>query len=59
MNTGMLNGFAGVTQSVTTNGYETRHAISDLGYALKDCLNIFFTAIKNRFTKVNTVGSLA
>ena len=37
MNTGMLNGFAGVTQSVTTNGYETRHAISDLGYALKDC----------------------
>lgn len=37
MNTGMLNGFAGITQAVTTNGYETRNAISDLGYALKDC----------------------
>lgn len=47
-NTNMLNGFAGVQQTlcqgfsgvnsaITTNGYETRGAISDLGYRLQDC----------------------
>lgn len=47
-NTNMLNGFAGVQQtlcqgfagvnaSITTNGYETRNAITDLGYRLQDC----------------------
>lgn len=48
VNTGMLNGFAGANQTmvqgfsginstIVTNGYETRNAITDLGYALKDC----------------------
>lgn len=27
MNTGLLNGFAGVTDAITTNGYDTRNAI--------------------------------
>lgn len=27
MNTGMLNGFAGITNAITTSGYETRNAI--------------------------------
>jgi hypothetical protein len=37
VNTGMLNGFAGVERSILQNGYETRSAITDVGYALKDC----------------------
>lgn len=47
-NTNMLNGFAGVQQTlcqgfagvnsaIVTNGYETRGAITDLGYRLQDC----------------------
>lgn len=47
-NTNMLNGFAGVQQTlcqgfsgvnsaIATNGYETRGAITDLGYRLQDC----------------------
>lgn len=54
----LCQGFNGVNQGIVTNGYETRNAISDIGYRLQDCLNKFFIAIKNRFTKVNTVGSL-
>lgn len=30
-------GFAGLNTAIITNGYETRSAITDLGYALKDC----------------------
>lgn len=37
MNTGMLNGFAGITQSIMTNGYETRNAIQSLSSQLADC----------------------
>lgn len=37
MNTGMLNGFAGITQSVMTNGYEARNAIQSLSSQLADC----------------------
>ena len=37
VNTGMLNGFAGVERSIMQSGYETRGAITDVGYALKDC----------------------
>jgi hypothetical protein len=37
MNTGMLNGFAGITQSVMTNGYETRNAIQSLSSQLANC----------------------
>ena len=70
MNTGMLNGFSGVqqamcqgfsgiNQAITTNGYETRLGTQNLASQLADCLNKFFIAVKNKFTKVNTVGSLA
>lgn len=33
----LCQGFAGVNQSINTNGYETRGAINDLGYRLQDC----------------------
>jgi hypothetical protein len=33
----LCQGFAGVNQGITTNGYETRGAITDLGYRLQDC----------------------
>lgn len=70
MNTGMLNGFSGVQQTlcqgfsgvnhaIATNGYETRLGTQNLASQLADCLNKFFIAVKNKFTKVNTVGSLA
>lgn len=37
LNTNLCNQFAGVTNAITTGGYETRSAISDLGYRLQDC----------------------
>lgn len=46
MNTGMLNGFSGLTQSVMTSGYETRSAIASLSAALADCCCKTQTAIQ-------------
>ena len=37
MNTSLLNGFAGVNNSIMTNGYETRNAINGLSSQLADC----------------------
>ena len=58
MNTSLLNGFAGTNNAIMTNGYETRNAINNISAQLADCLNKFFIAVKNKFTKVNAVGSL-
>lgn len=33
----LCQGFSGVNQTINTNGYETRGAITDLGYRLQDC----------------------
>lgn len=33
----LCQGFNGVNLGLTTQGYETRNAITDVGYALKDC----------------------
>lgn len=64
MNTGMLNGFAGVQQTlcqgfggvntaITTSGYETRGAISDLGYRLQDCCCSIRNDISSGFAATN------
>ena len=37
MNTSLLNGFAGVNNSIMTNGYETRNAIQSVSSQLADC----------------------
>lgn len=37
MNTGMLNGFAGLHSAISTNGYETRDAIQGLSSQLASC----------------------
>lgn len=37
MNTGMLNGFAGVNTAIMTNGYETRDAINGVAAQLASC----------------------
>ena len=37
MNTSLLNGFAGVNNSIVTNGYETRNAIQGVSTQLADC----------------------
>lgn len=37
MNTSLLNGFAGVNNSIMTNGYETRNAINSVSSQLADC----------------------
>lgn len=47
MNTGMLNGFAGVTSAITTGGYDTRNAISDLSAQLASCCCNTQSAIKD------------
>lgn len=33
----LCQGFNSINQGLTTNGYETRNAISDVGYRLQDC----------------------
>ena len=65
----LCQGFSGVNQAIVTNGYETRLGVNslasqlaacccDIRAQLADCLKMFFKAIKNKFTKVNAVGSL-
>ena len=55
----LCQGFSGINQAITTNGYETRLGTQALASQLANCLNRFFIAIKNRLQKVNTVGSIA
>lgn len=45
MNTGLLNGFAGVNNSIMTNGYETRNAINGVASQLAGCCCDIRTAI--------------
>lgn len=45
MNTGMLNGFAGVNNAIMTNGYETRNAINGVASQLAGCCCDIKTAI--------------
>jgi len=59
LNTVISQGFAGVDNAVCTLGYQNQQGFNQLSHQLSDCLNKFFKAIKNKFTKVNTVGSLA
>ena len=37
LNNNLTQGFAGLNTALVTQGYETRNAITDVGYALKDC----------------------
>ena len=37
MQSTLCQGFAGINNGLTVNGYETRGAITDLGYRLQDC----------------------
>lgn len=53
MNTGMLNGFAGVTNAITTNGYETRNAISGISSQLASC------CCENRLAAKDTLYAIA
>ena len=61
MNTGMLNGFANVQNTLCQGFNGVNASITDVGYAIKDCLNKIFSPIKRFFTikKVNAVGSLS
>ena len=55
----LCQGFSGINQAISTNGYETRLGVNNLAAQLANCLNGFFKAVKNRLQKVNTVGSIA
>lgn len=55
----VLQGFAGVDNAICTLGYQTQASFNALGHQISDCLKKLFRAIKSKFTKVNTVGSLA
>lgn len=59
INTSLLQGFAGVDNAVCTLGYQTQAGFNSLAHQISDCLKKLFKAIKSKFTKVNTVGSLA
>ena len=47
----LCQGFSGINTSILTS-------TSGLQAQIADCLKKFFKAIKNKFTKVNTVGSV-
>ena len=59
VNTALMSGFHGVDNAICTLGYQTQQSMNSLSHQLSDCLKKFFKAIKNKFTKVITVGSLA
>lgn len=59
LNNVITTGFAGVDNAICTLGYQNQQGFNTLAHQLSDCLKKFFKAIKNKFTKVNTVGSLA
>jgi hypothetical protein len=53
----ILTGFHGVDNALCTLGYQNQQGFNTLSRELADCLNKFFKAIKNCFTKAE--GSLA
>lgn len=66
----LCQGFSGINNAITTNGYETRLGVQnlssqlancccDLKAQIADCLTKFLMTIKNLFTRVNTIGSFA
>lgn len=63
LNNTVTNGFFGVQNSLTQGFSGINTALLQGNYALSsqfaDCLKKFFRAVKNKFTKSNTVGSLA
>lgn len=59
INQTVTNGFAGVNNAICTLGYQNQAGFNSISRELADCLNKFFSAKKNKFTKVNAVGSLA
>lgn len=63
LNNTINNGFFGVQNSLTQGFSGLNTALLQGNYALSsqlaDCLKIFLKVIKNKFTRVNTVGSLA
>lgn len=59
LNTQIQAGFAGVDNAICTLGYQNQAGFNSLAHQISDCLKKLFKAIKSKFTKVNTVGSLA
>ena len=59
LNTQIQAGFAGVDNAICTLGYQNQAGFNSLAHQISDCLKKLFRAIKSKFTKVNTVGSLA
>ena len=63
LNNTVNNGFFGVQNALTQGFAGLNTGLLQGNYALSgqlsDCLKIFLKAIKNKFARVNTVGSLA
>lgn len=55
----LIGEFRNVDNAICTLGYQNQAGFNTLAHQISDCLNKFLKAIKNKFTKVNTVGSLA
>lgn len=61
----LCQGFAGVNNGLTVNGYETRGAITDLGYRLQDCCcqtqrsidNVRFENAQNTCAITNSINN--
>ena len=55
----LIGEFRNVDNAICTLGYQNQAGFNTLAHQISDCLKKLFKAIKSKFTKVNTVGSLA
>ena len=55
----LIGEFRNVDSAICTLGYQNQAGFNSLAHQISDCLKKLFKAIKSKFTKVNTVGSLA
>ena len=55
----LIGEFRNVDSAICTLGYQNQAGFNSLAHQISDCLKKLFRAIKSKFTKVNTVGSLA
>ena len=55
----LIGEFRNVDNAICTLGYQNQAGFNTLAHQVSDCLKKLFKAIKSKFTKVNTVGSLA
>ena len=58
LNTQLVGEFRNVDNAICTLGYQNQAGFNQIANQIASCLKKFFIAVKNKFTKTNTVGNL-